>query len=377
MKHFIQDPKDSSSTYLLEVILDACENAELGGGTFAFASAHGAKLLFLDSSFQEFLKSNSFSLIVGVDAVTNKKALEALSEISTHYPNLSVRAFLSSVGGRSLYHPKFCWFKNSKGGILISGSGNLTGGGLRNNFEAFTLNKLDQPAYDEMLSSWDHFIASNTMNLHEITEEAILNKASNNIVIRPKQIPTAIEESKAAEEISVIQIDESDEIDEDIQNRLTSSDSLLIAEIPKASTRWNQANFSKEVFEDFFGATPGYQKRIFLYQIQQNGNLGEAEIRPSVSVKSRNFRFELEAASGLDYPTSGRPIGVFARCANRTFIYELLMPGKSGYKEISGFLDAQEEPSTKMRRKTFTVSVLQQAWPKSPILKRLISTNNK
>lgn len=383
MKHFIQDPKDSSTTYLLEVILDACEDAQLGGGTFAFASGHGVKLLIQDETFKKYLTSHTFTLIVGVDAVTNKKALDTLSEIATHNPNLIVKAFLSS-STRSLYHPKFCWFKSATGGTLISGSGNLTSGGLRNNFEAFTLNNVDKKSFSEIVSSWNHFVNSNSANLYDINEEVIQNKASKNLIIRPKlveKIAVAIKNKKykpaSTIETALIEIDESDELEEDQQNRITINDALLISEIPKASTRWNQANFSKEVFEDFFGATPGYQKRIFLYQIHQNGDLGTAEVRPSVSVKSRNFRFELEAASGLSYPTSGRPIGVFAKCANRTFIYELLMPNKPGYAQISKYLDSVEPATTKMRRITTTIQTLKNVCPTSPILQRLVSTHNE
>ena len=63
--------------------------------------------------------------------------------------------------------------------------------------------------------------------------------------------------------------------------------------------------------------------------------LSDIEVRPSVSVRSQNYRFELEAAAGLTYPNSGRPIGVFVRLSTRMFIYKIYMPNMgSKYNEI-------------------------------------------
>lgn len=63
--------------------------------------------------------------------------------------------------------------------------------------------------------------------------------------------------------------------------------------------------------------------------------LGDIEIRPSVSVRSQNYRFELEAAAGLAYPDTGRPVGIFIRLSTRMFIYRIYMPNMGNkYDEI-------------------------------------------
>jgi len=69
-------------------------------------------------------------------------------------------------------------------------------------------------------------------------------------------------------------------------------------------------------------------------------SLSDIENRQSVSVKSKNYRFELDAASGLDYPTNGRPIGVFIKVSTRIFMYHLFMPSDPMHFEILNWMNA-------------------------------------
>src|SRR5262249_15541221 len=112
----------------------------------------------------------------------------------------------------------------------------------------------------------------------------------------------------------------------------------LVAEIPKASTRWNQANFDKASYEGFFGVPVSTGGRIVLRHVSATGGLGPAEPRPGVAVKSHNYRFELAAASGLAYPARGRPIGVFVRTSAGMILYSLLMPGDVNHAVVASFL---------------------------------------
>jgi hypothetical protein len=134
------------------------------------------------------------------------------------------------------------------------------------------------------------------------------------------------------------------------------SDAVLVAEIPRGGSRWNQANFNLETFRGFFGASPGKTQRIILTHIAIDGTAGNQEIRPSVSVKSNNHRFELEAASGLAYPSKGRPIAIFVRVATRTFRYRLLMPGDLGYRQAARFLN-QRAPQDGNQMQRFVTTV--------------------
>ena len=77
-----------------------------------------------------------------------------------------------------------------------------------------------------------------------------------------------------------------------------------------------------------------------LKNVDKSGTLGKTEVRPSVSVSSQNYRFELDAAAGIDYPKDGkRPLGVFVKVSQRDFLYELVMPGDVGYDSLIVAMD--------------------------------------
>jgi len=127
----------------------------------------------------------------------------------------------------------------------------------------------------------------------------------------------------------------------------------LFAEIPRSGNRWNQANFDVGTFESFFGATAGdNSQRILLRNVESAKVLGDIEIRPSVSVRSRNYRFELEAAAGLTYPDTGRPVGIFIRLSTRMFIYRIYMPnmGEKYNKIVEWMLSNWNGRSDQMKR---------------------------
>lgn len=371
MSLHIQDPNNPLSDYMLESLLEAADGADKGGGAFAFASAEGVRLFVEDETFKQLTSAASFDLVVGVDAVTNLKALKALDTARTSSPGLSVKAFLSDKR-RTLFHPKFCWFKKGSAGILITGSGNLTGGGLRWNVEAFTKITLTSAELFQVESNWNAFNANNVPRLHDISNALIQEKAAANAIIQK----AAITESKKAKinlPVSALTEAEVEVSEEEASATIPDlADQVLIAEIPKAGSRWNQANFDLNTFTTFFGATPGHHQRIFLYNVSETGELGKPEIRPSVSVVSQNYRFELEAAAGLPYPARGRPIGVFVRVATRTFIYKLLMPNDAGYEVVDSYLASISTALPgRMRREIVSVASLKRKWPKSPLWKKM------
>lgn len=123
-----------------------------------------------------------------------------------------------------------------------------------------------------------------------------------------------------------------------------STDRVLVAEVPKASDRWKQINFDKASFQNYFGATPGGTGgtyRILLKNVDSAGTLGVTETRPSVSVASHNWRFEISAANGLPYPLGiNRPYVIFTEASIRSFIYELIMPGDPRYPEVDSFVNS-------------------------------------
>jgi len=199
--------------------------------------------------------------------------------------------------------------------------------------------------------------------LRSLDDKLVLEKARSNLRARYKK-KTKKKTGSQAESIRE-QNWTAGVVSEDINAwDFVDEDMVLVAEIPKGSTRWNQANFDKNNFVNFFGADP--QKKgyiILLRNVKNNGLLGEIESRPSVSVKSKNYRFELEAAAGFDYPSgTNRPIGVFVRVSVRMFLYVLAMPTDPFYNTINQFLARNwEGRADRMKRINSTVGTLRRS----------------
>lgn len=356
MQLYIQDPTDPQAPFLHEQILEKCEGATHGAGAFAFVTFEGVNLLLNDEIFRRFATGGTFYLIVGVDGVTNVRALIALQNASRELPGLTVRVFYHDLFPQSVFHPKFCWFRHSTRGFLITGSGNPTAKGLRGNWEAFAIGELGVDAADALEAQWKQWVEVHTTHLRLLDDENVLARAALNIQQRRPLAPVSPPEEAGLEAVK-----EPPALPPQFLR-------VLVAEIPRGSYRWNQANFDLNSFRNFFGAEPGRVQRIVLQQVDENGVLGKLESRPSVAVKSQNYRFELEAAAGLSYPDAGRPIAVFIEIAPRTFRYRLLMPDDPQHGIMNAFLDSTwRGRDDRLRRVIRDTDVLRQAWPNSPL----------
>lgn len=360
----IQNPAQQDSISLQETIIAATENAIRGGGVFAFVTLGGINLSIEDNAFRDFLTNGTFELIIGIDEITNLRSVEKLNELNTEIPNINVRAFLHAFRG-STFHPKFCWFKKNNGGVLVIGSGNLTIKGLRDNWEAFSVVELTEDGINEVESYWNDWITSSIEFLKPLENTDVRARAEQNILIRRRRPVTTEEvvvEAQTEEEIE-------EEHPEDINPwQLNDNNIVLIAEIPRGGDRWNQANFNQESFENFFGGTRWNNNyRILLREVTNTGDLNPTENRQAVSVQSHNWRFELGAAAGLDYPIDGRPIGVFVRTGIRMFLYTLIMPGSPNYNEVDHYLNTiWDGRNGRMRRVEISLPDLEENCPNLP-----------
>ena len=336
---FIQDLSFSQSYSTHEAIIKSCSSSIEGYGAYAFASSSGVDILLKDKEFDELLDRGHYSMVVGIDQITNLACLETLSEILQQKPNLDVRAFCHDDNG-SLFHPKISFFRNQEGGgSLIVGSGNLTLGGLRKNREAFGVIDLSEEELQRMEAYWQSWMTESAERLKDINDEEVINKARENRYVR-KPGDTA----RSREEVVDVEVEAEQEDEKTISIQegwqYYKGSKVLLAEIPKSGNRWKQANFDINTFSTFFGATPGdNSQRILLRSLNDDETMAPIEIRPSVSVKSQNYRFELDAASGLLYPADGKPIGIFIQLTTRMFIYHLFMPGQSNYQEIAEWMN--------------------------------------
>lgn len=379
----IQDPNNPDSDYLVDVLLDACSGAMAGGGAFAFLSAGGVQLLLKDQIFKDFLARGRFDLLVGVDAITDTAAIDALTAVRREHPSIVPRVFVPSHP-RSIFHPKVAWFDAGDGGLLVTGSGNLTAGGLRWNIEAFAVECLDAPAMADLRLRWDEYLAFTAACQLEPDDNRVVTLLERNAARRRAMKDAGISAPGEGEEVSrpeaptgargVELAEPPSPMDQptDELPAIQPGTEILVAEIPRASNRWGQANFDQATFFGFFGASRTVQRRAYFFHLRGDGTLGFQEVRPAVAVQSKNYRFELEAASGLAYPENGRPIGVFAKVGARTFVYMLLMPTRPGHQEMVNLLDRSPQLGAgTLRRVVFPAAEVRAAWSQAPLWRRL------
>ncbi|MHB1100825.1 MAG: phospholipase D family protein [Burkholderiales bacterium] len=353
----LQTP-DVRSPKLLDVLSKQAKDATRGGAAFAFATATGIKLLGADDAFKKLLNSGSYTLVVGLDAITDTDALTALAGLKASYPNLEPLAFVHGTPG-SLFHPKTAWYRYPAGGSIITGSGNLTLGGLRSNWEASSVLLLNDADMDVHEASWTKWLDTHNGQLLAIDHpdavaRAATNKAQKAKIKKALKLPVAGEETD--EEVAAI------------ENAVIEADNtpVLIAEVPKSGDRWKQVNFDIETYQNFFGVTLGTDKDVEFRQVLGNGALGPAEARHGVAVKSQNYRFEVGAAGGLAYPTNGHPILVFEKISDEVFYYVLLMPGEPAHTLVQDYLNANYPASRSKRRAVISMGTLQAFWPGAP-----------
>lgn len=414
----IQDPSYENSKYLHETLLSECVGCTSGAGAYAFATKDGINLLLLDDNFKDFLENGTFTLVVGTDDITNEHSIVSLIELQKKYgSHLVVKAYVHNGKG-STFHPKFSWFQKSDGGAVVLGSGNLTQKGLRHNREAYNVIQYDKSGIAEIVEEWNRWFTHSTPFLFDITDPVVLAKAKQNTEkiraistakatvqrdhdIKPGDVKLTdiyktqpkdkIHGKKVAQKQPPVDSQTQPELvtpavtDEEVDIdaaywTITLDSNVLIAEIPNNNKRWSQANFSQETFENYFGATCGENGtyRILLKHVNTDGTMCKTEARPSVSVVSSNYRFELDAAKGLAYPEGrSRPIGIFAKVSCRDFIYTLLMPGQSGYEDVMRLLAQTQAPTRLMRRISYVAKDVFEAAPALPIWTRLEKEENE
>ena len=322
--------------------------ATRGGAAFAFASVDGIKLLFGRRALARFSERHPFEVVVGIDKITNVAALHAFEELANQRRHLSVQVFLHNRPG-AVFHPKLCWFRTGVGGYLITGSGNLTPGGLRDNWEAFTVTSLTSGTATAVETHWTDWKTRNRHRLRALDDREVLVGAGKNLWIAEGGAASGAGSNRSSD-------------------GLNPGDAVLIAEIPRSGNRWNQANFDLDTFQNFFNVKLGRQRRVSFYQVGSDGTLAEAEVRPAVAVRSNNYRFQFSAGRGTPYPERGRPIGVFIRANTGTYRYQLLMPGDPDHAAVLNLLQQNYfGPPRQMRRVIVTLATLRSAWPNSPL----------
>ncbi|MQB06949.1 hypothetical protein DXT91_22925 [Agrobacterium tumefaciens] len=340
---------------ILGLIGAGADSATEGAAAFAFATSAGIKMLEAEPGFKKLLTAGKFTMVVGLDAITDTNALKALESISATYPNFQALGFLHA-NTSSLFHPKTLWFRSEEGGAIITGSGNLTAGGLNSNWEAASFAKLDAEEIQKYCEMWSKWIADHNEFLLPLSDPKVIERAAQNRIQKAK-IKKAL--------LATDQADVSDEVAGATEEAIAEIGdfAVLIAEVPKSGNRWKQVNFDIGTYQNFFGVTLGFDKDVEFREVRENGTLGDPEYRHAVAVKSQNYRFEVGAAANLPYPATGHPITIFQRVTDQLFYYVLLMPSSGGHKIMQDFLDANYPANQNKKRVVITLTQLKAIWP--------------
>ena len=360
--HF-QDPASPDTVYLLEAIIDASRGAASCSGIFAFASRGGVESLIGDPEIQDFLRESPMSLLVGIDAVTTRNTLVRLRELEQELERLNVLVFRNPTD--TLFHPKVARFEYPDGRrTMIVGSGNLTPGGLRQNFEAFSVMRSEAgETFD--VASWDRFLSEHAADIRTIDESA-LERAAQNVVRgrrRSRDVEPDLERAPAVAEPSEGPL-------VDIELPVVRTDRFLVAQVPRAGRRWHQIHFNRDVIENFFRVRLGTTaQRVFLVECRQDGTFAEQEVRPCVySDANKNPKIEIASHHGEPYPDAGPPIAVYRELQVRSFAYMLLMPGDPGYAGMLALTEALPTVGSGVPRVITNAAGIRRVWAASPLI---------
>ncbi|MBQ7555815.1 phospholipase D family protein [bacterium] len=350
----------------------------------AFASCGGV------SAFTKYIvnakkEGMDIRIILGIDQKgTSKEALEEVLK-------WNVQAYVYHTSSNNIFHPKVYLFENEDIFTLIVGSNNLTIPGLVRNVECSLLVKdiKSNPVHHEFYAYWKSILDGTEINLYPITQQFINSLVKNKLVLSDKE-RAEIYDEKSIEKKSeigklvfktvplqkfpigfnprIIRVKKTGIKSNTPQKTqaLLIGNEVLIAEIGGGS-RWKQVNFPVNIFENFFGAERGKNNyTIELMNISKDGTLGDVETRQAVSVKSQNYRFEINCKeTQRKYPgNEKRPIAIFVKLDGRAFAYHVLLSGYKRYSSIKKYLYNESKSSPReLKRAIVHVEALHAIYP--------------
>lgn len=358
----------------------------------AFASYGGVSALtrFINEGKVRGMK---IKVILGVDQKATSK--EALEEVLTW----NVDARIYHTNSNNIFHPKVYLFENRDIFTLIVGSNNLTVPGLVQNIECSLLIKdtIDPSSiHDDFYRYWKGMLEGTETHLYPVTQKLIDDLFRDKVItsedLRSKRYDDGTDKKKKTNGKAIIfrnttiqkfpegfrpkrlvkvkRVETIMDTTKEVEKSVKIGNAVLIAEIPKAGSRWKQANFSQNVFENFFGAKKGDNSyKVKLTNITKDGTLGEVVESQSVTVKSKNYRFELRCdETNQPYPSGDdRPIGLFIKEDTQNYMYQVLMPPDNIYKKIKDYLymetKGQKGRKDLMRRYIADVEVIHALYP--------------
>lgn len=356
----------------------------------AFASYGGVSAL---TKYIEEGKSKGMNIkvVLGIDQKGTSK--EALEEVLTW----NVDARIYHTDSRNIFHPKVYLFENRDIFTLIVGSNNLTIPGLVQNIECSLLIKdtIDPSSvHEDFYKYWKGILDGTEINLYPVTqkliddlfakkyilseaeraesydngEDKVKTVSGKTSIFKKAPIQSLPEGFRPQRHVLVkkVQKGNSGKKTKPTEESLYIGEEVLIAEIG-GGPRWKQVNFPVAIFENFFGAERGNNSyKIELMNIAKDGALGDVEERQAVSVKSKNYRFEINCSeTNRAYPGKDkRPIALFVKIDHDEFLYQVLLAGDTGYENIKHYLyQESKNKARELKRAIVHVEAIHAIYP--------------
>ena len=366
----------AADTSVAKELIKQFESKRFDSFTCLVAFASGSGIASLTPYISDAKASGmKIRVILGIDQKgTSKEALDAVL-------NWGIDAYVYHTNSRNIFHPKVYLFENEDIFTLIVGSNNLTVPGLVKNVECSLLIKdiKSNPVHKEFYDYWKAILDGTETSLYPLTRKFI------DAVVAGKLVPSDTERAaihddkgKDATVKSVAAMFKTVPIQKfpkgfaprkisvktkvvasgkkacvPVPQTIPAGEQILIAEIGGGS-RWKQVNFPLQIFEDFFGAERGNNNyKIELLNIAKDGTLGDVKESQSVTVKSRNYRFEINCKETQGaYPGNDkRPIGIYVKIGDAAFAYHVLRAGYKRYSAVKKLLYMEcKRPSRELRR---------------------------
>ena len=124
--------------------------------------------------------------MVGLDAITDTAAVAALKTAKVMLPNASISLFYHPKRAASCITQRRCFSGSCLGGTCLTGSGNLTLGGLRNNWEAFWKADLSVADAIALEAQWANWLANHKDNLLAVDDPRVTAQAALNAKTKAK-----------------------------------------------------------------------------------------------------------------------------------------------------------------------------------------------
>jgi hypothetical protein len=149
-----------------------------------------------------------------------------------------------------------------------------------------------------------------------------------------------------------------------LEQPLDGSESVLVAQVPKAGGRWHQVHFNRDVMWEFFRLSRGDTRRVTLERVDSQGLLHEPVPRRLVlSETNLNPKIEFDFGAVREYPADGVPLLLVLELDLRTFRYQALMPGDPGYDAMLQLNHELPSIGRGLSRGKTTLDEVELRWP--------------